>query len=176
MDIFQASHTHQVSCSAHFSPNPFLPQVAHLWTVPPTPVTSQEPRRYPCLLPPSQRVGPSATPPPPDSPAPSPPHYPITDLVFLSDHHRTLLPGTQIQAAWLQNGCAQGSWEPGRGGGGRGVRKACGREWRRGTGADAGQKVLTLEHSRGSQSPLTKTGKAQRPGDETKGDSQLVPG
>lgn len=35
-------------------------------------------------------------------------------------------------------------------------------------GAEAEQKVLTLEHSRGSQSSLTKTGKAQRPGGETK--------
>lgn len=38
-------------------------------------------------------------------------------------------------------------------------------------GAEPEQKVLTLEHSRGSQSPLTKTGKAQRPGEETKGGS-----
>lgn len=47
-------------------------------------------------------------------------------------------------------------------------------------GAEAEQKVLTLEHSRGSQSSLTKTGKAQRPGDKTKAEergsvSQFVP-
>lgn len=37
-----------------------------------------------------------------------------------------------------------------------------------GAGAEPEQKVLTLEHSRGALSPRTKTGKAQRPGEETK--------
>lgn len=155
MHILQTPHIHQLSFlpQTHSSPGLHISGKSRQATTGHTPGT----------VPASSLLGPSPIIPCPDFPCPIPwAHHPSSDPALLSGlqpHPPACVSHTDSLAP---ESCSQGSWDLDGG-----MRKAS--WWEEGrAGAEPEQKVLTLEHSRGSQSPLTKTGKARRPGEETK--------
>lgn len=160
MDILLApAHSSSPTLNSFLPLNLLLPKVTRLWTS----TNPSHHRPWALPLPPhsfKKKEAPSL-----DSLIPAshtrPPSIPARASSFSPDPHPSLLSGIQIQRATESMSMRKlGARKWGKKGLCRGNR-GCG-------GAEPEQEVLTLEHSRGGQSPLTKTGKAQKPGKETK--------